>query len=378
VINKKNNYFLKKYKTDSHKNETDTDKKIEKNFFIKLEKSPKKLVRPDKRTIAAFLVILGTDTASKIIKNLSETEAEILISEMLKIEKLDQNVIKKIEEEIGEINQNYFVKDLNLKEYAFELLAKSFPAQKSSKIFNSALNYKAKSEKYEKPNLSFIENLTEKEIYDLLSDESVSVISAILTLLEPVIISKVIPLFPQEKKIEIIKRISRKIELNPDVVETIVEKLKEKSKKTEKISVKSNTKDHLAKILKLLPFSKKNEIIDAIKSEDSSLAEEIENSIFNFNDIVKIPTKSLIYALKKCKDNEIAFMLKGTDMQFREKLLKCVSQKRRLLIEEEIEYLGKVKKVDVDKKQKDFIDYLKKLEAKGKIVLFPDNEKYVE
>lgn len=377
MVKKKKNYFLNKY-TKTNQNSKNNKDKIEKNFFIKLEESNKKIYKPEKKTIATFLVLLGSDTASKILKNLTEAEVETITSEIVKLNKIDDTLIKKVKAEIGEIEPINLNKELNLKEYAFQLLTKSFGSQKGSQIFNNVLNLKAKSEKSEKPNLSFIENLTEKEIYELLADESTPIIASILTLLDPIIISKVIPLFPQEKKIEIIKRLSKKFELNPEIVETVVEKLKEKSNKIEKKVTKSDTKEHLANILKLLPFSKKNEIIDSIKADDTTLAEEIENSIFNFSDIVKIPTKSLIYALKKCKDNDVAFMLKGTDMEFRDQVLKCVSQKRRLIIEEEIEYLGKVKKSDVEKRQKDFIDYLRKLEAKGKIVLFPDNEEYVE
>jgi flagellar motor switch protein FliG len=55
-----------------------------------------------------------------------------------------------------------------------------------------------------------------------------------------------------------------------------------------------------------------------------------------------------------------------------------MSKRRREFIEDEMSVLGAVKKTDVDDKRKLFVNYLKDLEQKGKIILKPDKDIYVD
>lgn len=373
-MKKEKNFFLKNYKTFSNEEK--------KNYFLKetINTQKSKLVHPDKKTISLFLILIGAKTAAKILKNLSDDEVKKIISEIIKLEKITEEDIAKVRSEIGNIEINFDYTNFKPKEYALELLTASFPLKKAFLIFNSVLNLKEKIERYKKPDMSFLEKLTEKEIYEIICNESPVIISAILSLLKPIVIAKVLSLFPNDKKIGIIKKIAQKIEIQPEILETIIEKLKEKALKykNHKQYQTVNGKAHLAKILRLLPFQKKEMILDSLKIENENLADQIEDNLFKFEELIKIPKKSLIYALKKCKNQDIAFMLKGTSNLIKEAVLNSVSKKRRIIIEEEMNFLGKVKKSDVEKKQKEFISYLKKLESKGKVILFPDSEEYVE
>ena len=82
--------------------------------------------------------------------------------------------------------------------------------------------------------------------------------------------------------------------------------------------------------------------------------------------------------MSELDDQEIAYILKGASEELKEKFFASLTKNRRNIVKEEMNFLGKVKKKDVNEKRKMFVDYLRELEANEDIILNPDNEIYVE
>lgn len=76
-------------------------------------------------------------------------------------------------------------------------------------------------------------------------------------------------------------------------------------------------------------------------------------------------------------DSEIALILKGKPEEIRQKLLANVSERRRVLIEDESLHLGTVKRSDVEKATKEFLKYLQEQVLEGKLILLTEPDVYV-
>lgn len=375
--NKKKNFFLKKYQKDSKKKEKVSFIKVE-NKENKFEKKNKTQI-PDKRLISIFLYLIGIDNAANIIKNFNENEIETLLSEFLKIEIITVDDIKNIKEKIGNIQNISTNIDLsNKKNYVSNLLIKSLGLDKGSKLYNKILNEYSDFNKLDKYSFSFLDDFNENQIFEIISEESDSIIAIVLSMINPKKVALVLKLFSPNQAIEIIRKMSKKIEIKPEIIETIIKNIKKKSEKFNNKYIEIKGKSKLVEILKNFSSSELNLIIDNLKDVDSSLADEIEEKVFTFDDILKIPKKSLVYALKKYNDPDIAFLLKGSSDDLKNLFYKCLSKKRKMIVEEEMVFLGKVKLTEVEKKRKEFIVYLKQLAAIGKITLLIDKENYVE
>ncbi|MBN2545405.1 MAG: hypothetical protein JXB50_06390 [Spirochaetes bacterium] len=369
----KKNFFLKIYKKNPIKNK--------KKSFIKLEKKYKKNLseKPDKRSISIFLYLIGLDNSVNIIKNFKENEIKVLMIEFLKIDNITENDIKNINDKIGNIdNISTNLKISDKKEYISNLLIKAYGLNKGSRLYNEILNDYSDLNKLNKYSFSFLDDFNENQIFEIISDESDSIIAVVLSMINPKKVAMVLKLFPPNKAIEIIRKMSKKIEIKPEVIDAIINNIKKKSEKFNDKYIKIEGKNKLVQILKNFSFSDLNSIIDNLKDVDSGLADEIEEKIFTFNDILKIPKKSLIYALKKYSDPDIAYILKGSNDDIKNYFFKCISKKRKSIIEEEMVFLGKVKLSEVEKKRKEFTNHLKQLESIGKITLLSDKEVYVE
>jgi len=381
----KDNFFINKYKINSSKNldnkinsnkdfNKDQEKKI---FFEKIPEDNKQKndIIPKKKLAALLLILSGIDKAVKIIKNFSKEEIIKAVSEIIKIEKITPEELDAVERNFGKLN----IKDLSQykggKDFAINLLQKALGMTEGSALFIKCI------EENEDKNLSFLENLKPEEIYNFISEESTSVVAIILGLLDPKISSKVLMLFPKEKIPDIIKKLSSKLEINSDALDIIILKLKkevEEYKKDKTNTINISGKKKLIEILKLADPEKSKSIIEELAKEDPSLATELEEKIFTFEDIIFIKNEDLEKVLKKYSDDkEIAFILKGASDDIKNKFLTCISKRRKDIIEKEIDYLGKVRKEEVLEKRKKFIEYLKEMEKNGEILLRPDKEIYI-
>ena len=375
-MNKKN-YFLKNYKESGNKSE-ESKKELKSNepHFEKLESQEKAKHQEisKKRLTAIYFILLGVEDASNIMKHLHENEIATITSEILKTGKITNEEIAEVNKYFGGID-NKGIEKVNGKEFSRELLQKSFGVDKGSKYFIKCIE----EEKKEARSLEFIEKLNPKTIADILLKESDAVNVIILGMIEPKTAASVLKLFPKEKSVELLKKISRKTEINPEVYETVIKKLKDTvSKHSENETLELPGKEKLIEILKYSSYDKSLNIIESLENISPELANELREKVFTFADIINIPKKSLDSILKDISDENIAFMLKGASEEIKNTFFKSVTKKRKEIIKEEIDFLGMVKKKDVDEKRREFIEYIRKLEEEGKIVLSPDNEIYVE
>jgi flagellar motor switch protein FliG len=365
-----NNFFINKYKKNSNEKKDSglsDDKKIK---FEKIEEKGSKT--PKKKLAAMFLILVGTEKAKEILKTFSEEELIKITNEIIGIENITTDEIREVETSFGKVNYDGHTLKGG-KEFARTILQNAFGIEKGSGYFIKSV------EEFQENELAFLDPLSNEEIKDILADESPLVVSVILSKLDAKRSAKILGCFPKEKTVEIIKTMSGKLEITKDVYEIVLKKMKQKavdSKDDDMIKISGKAK--LVEILKYSDNEQSEKIIQDIEMDDPELADEIKDNIFTFNDIIMLKRKDLEKALKNYADKELAYILKGTKDEIKTIFFTCVSKRRRELIEDEMSVLGAVKKKDVDDRRRDFINYLKDLEQKGKISLKPDKDIYVE
>lgn len=326
------------------------------------------------RLSAVFLVLLGVDKASKVAMQFQPDEQHKIFKELQRLGNISTEDIKDTEDAFGlKAPQNGWGELPTGREFLRTLLQLMFGLSDGSVKFMK-LEEEAGVEEYE-----YLNRLSPTQLKDLLRNESDLVISTVLTLLAPIRSAEILKILPPERSAAIIQMINGKSKINNDISKMIIGKLNAKAKDicNNSANIPILGKQRLIDILRSCDQENVQQIIQAVASEDEELAKEIEEKIFTFTDILRLPKKELEKGLKDYPNNEIAFFLKGTSDAVKNVFLSCVSQRRAGVIRHEIELLGAVKKSEVLEKRRDFINYLKQLEDEGKIVLC-DDEIYVE
>jgi flagellar motor switch protein FliG len=119
-------------------------------------------------------------------------------------------------------------------------------------------------------------------------------------------------------------------------------------------------------------------LLGELRERDRELAEEVEDRLFTFENVVQLSDQDLQTLLRGLEHATIAQALKGVDTQIRDRIFANVSERAREILEQEIEFLGPVLVRDVESAQKEFVTLALDLEQAGEITLTTEEAEYVE
>lgn len=324
------------------------------------------------RKAAKFLLLLGKKEAAKVLGHFSDAEIEIITREIASIKKISKEESQSILQEFGYIKlKNPYASNGGVAA-AKEMLCNAFGEEKGINIFKKVLPFGG-----EKP-FAFLEDLENEQLIMVLRKESVPVLAVIFNYLNPVKASVVLETLHPDMQKELISRMAGMRRVAPEALRaieaTLIERIRTQGKiVTEEIDGQSV----LASILKNMNLSDEDRILSRLETEDHTLSDSIREKLFTVDTVLDMRDQDLQKVLRDFSDREVAFLLKGRDKNFRDKLLDNVSARRKELIHLEEESLGPQLRSDVDKSMKDFLNYLRDLEIQGTVLFDREKDKYI-
>jgi flagellar motor switch protein FliG len=91
--------------------------------------------------------------------------------------------------------------------------------------------------------------------------------------------------------------------------------------------------------------------------------------MFLFEYVVLIDDRSLKRLMKEIDMKDLTVSLKGVTDEVKEKFYKNMSKRAAEMLKEEMAYMGPVRMRDVDQAQQRIVAIVKKLEARGEVVI---------
>ncbi|WP_372590685.1 flagellar motor switch protein FliG [Fervidobacterium pennivorans subsp. carthaginiensis] len=317
-----------------------------------------------RRKAAILLVTMGPEKAARVLKNLEESEVEMLTIEIANLGKVTNEERKAVLEEFQNLTKAREMIVSGGIEYAKEMLIKAFGPEKAMQIIERLV-----SNLSVKP-FEFMRNADVMQIVNFLQSEHPQTIALVLSFLEPRIAAQVLSALPENLQIEVIKRISLLERASPDVVKE-VEKLLEKKfagVTTQTLSAVGGL-DTAAEIMNNLDRSTEKNIMERLTYESPELAEEIRRRMFVFEDILKLDDRSVQLVLREVNTQDLAVALKGASEELKQKIFNNMSKRAQQLLKDEIEFMGPVRVKDVEEAQQKIINIIRRLEEAGEIVI---------
>lgn len=109
--------------------------------------------------------------------------------------------------------------------------------------------------------------------------------------------------------------------------------------------------------------------IGRIRQLDSGLAEKIRDSMFTFDDLMRLDDQSLQLVLRNVPQERIAPALRAASIPTKDRMLTCVSSKAAIVIVDEIENGQRVTRADAQAAQKEICEVALRLAEQGTISL---------
>ena len=340
------------------------------------KKDEKKVGLSSLQKAAILVSSLPEEVTVKIFANLKEHEIEKLIKTILTLQPPSKDVVKNVLEEaynhLKEVTPVKIAPD-HLK----KILEKALPKEVLEKLLTQTFN-----EEEGKRIFAELEKLDAKMVANLIKNEHPQVIALILSQLKPSKSAEILQYIPKRVGVtnvqeEVIKRIASIEKISSQTLKVVANTLEE-----ELLTIGAGSEESLsgidvaAEIVNALPKETQIDLLEEIKKEDEILAENIEERMFKFEDIIKLDNKAIIEILKSVDKNELMMALKGASQEILDKFLSNMSKRAAEMFLEDMEVLGPVKKSDVEKAQKKIIERIKELINKG-VIEYGSGEEYV-
>ncbi len=132
-----------------------------------------------------------------------------------------------------------------------------------------------------------------------------------------------------------------------------------------------------AEILNLMPGQQEEQVLEAVRNHDESLAQQIIDEMFVFENLVGLEDRSIQLLLKEIDNETLVTALKGSPEAIIQKFLQNMSQRAAEMLRDDMEARGPVRVSQVEAEQKSILQTVRRLADSGEIVINSGGEDYV-
>lgn len=222
----------------------------------------------------------------------------------------------------------------------------------------------------QKTPFAFLQKAESENLLTFIEDEHPQTIALIISHLSHHKASEILVGLPEQKQVEVVRRIANMDQTNPAVIREVENGLEARLSNMLMHSMeKVGGVPTVAEILNLCDRTTEKSILEGIETEDPDLVEEIRRLMFVFEDIMLVNDKGIQSVLKEVDNDELCLALKTASEDLKNKIFSNMSERASQLIKEDMEYMGPVRLSDVENAQQRIVDVVRRLEESGEIII---------
>lgn len=314
---------------------------------------------------AILFVTLGPEASAGIIKKLPEREIQKVTYEIANLTAVKSDMKNQILSEFIEMNK---AKDYMIEggfEYAKDLLSKALGSQRAKEILEKVSEA---TEQY-RP-FSIARKADAHQLLNVITNEHPQTISLILCYLQPEKAGQILSALPEDVQSEVAYRVATMSNTSPMVIKEIEKVLNGKLSSVVRsdVTVLGGVQT-IVDILNQVDRTTEKNITEGLERENPELAERVKSSMFVFEDVVMLDDVSIQRVLREVESKDLAMALKGSSEEVANVIFKNQSKRAAAGLKEDIEFLGPVRLVDVEKAQQKIVGIIRRLDDAGEIVI---------
>jgi flagellar motor switch protein FliG len=314
---------------------------------------------------ALLFITLGPEASSGIIKKLPEAEIQKITYEIANITGVKSEQRHEILNEFIEINK---AKDFIIEgglEYAKVLLGKALGPQRAKEILDKVTEATQQYRPF-----AIARKADAHQLLNVIVNEHPQTIALILCYLQPDKAGQLMSSLSEDVQSEVAFRIATMSNTSPMVIKEIENVLDNKlsSIVRSEMTVLGGV-DTLVDILNQVDRTTEKNITEGLERENPELAEKVKESMFVFEDIITLDDVAIQRVLREVEVKELALALKGCSEEVAASIFRNQSKRAAASLKEDMEFLGPVRLMDVEKAQQRIVGVIRRLDEAGEIVL---------
>lgn len=313
---------------------------------------------------ATLLIALGVETASDVLRHLSDAEVEQVSIEVAQLRNAPSELVEAVLLEYRDVARarNYVAQ--GGADYAREVLNEALGSRRAEEVMmrvEAAMEVSA---------FHLLQTVETDQLTNFLHREHPQTAALILAHLNPRKAAEIVSGLDDELQNEIMYRLATMGNTSTEMINDIEEVIRNQLGSV--IGAETNTAggiEQVAEILNTTSRSSEESILNAIEDRSEELASSIKNLMFVFEDLVNVHASDLQTLLIEVEQDDLALALKAVSDELEDKVMNNVSERVAESLEEEMELLGKVRVSEVEEAQHRILETAQELEARDEIVL---------
>ncbi|WP_456448840.1 flagellar motor switch protein FliG [Thiolapillus sp.] len=313
---------------------------------------------------AIFMMSLGEKEAAAIIRHMEPKEVQRVGSAMAALSHVTREQINAVLGSFADAVQKETALGLDSEEYVRNTLVEAFGVEKAVNLIDRILT---------KPNSKGIESLKwldPRAIAEIFRFEHPQIVSIVLSYLDNDQAAEVLKHFPEERRADVLMRIATLDGVQPSALQELDDILERQYAGSFSLtSPASGGKETAANILNFLDADTEQQITETIQKVDEALAEEIQNLMFVFDNLLDVDDRGIQTLLREVPSDTLLLALKGADEEVQNKIFKNMSKRAADMLRDDLEAKGPVRLSEVEEAQKAILTVAKRLADEGEIAL---------
>lgn len=314
---------------------------------------------------AILFITLGPDASSGILKKLPEADIQKITYEIANITSVTSEQREEILSEFLQINK---ARDYILEggmEYAKQLLSKALGTQRAGEILEKVSEATAQYRPF-----SIARKADARQLLNVITSEQPQTIALILCYLQPDKAAQVMAELPEDTQSEVAYRIATMNNTSPMVIKEIEGVLESKLSSVVRTEMTTlGGVETIVNILNQVDRTTEKNITEGLEREDAELADKVKSSMFVFEDIISLDDVSIQRILREVEASELALALKGCSDDVANCIYKNQSKRAAASLKEDMEFLGPVRLMDVEKAQQKIVSVIRRLDDANEIII---------
>ncbi len=313
---------------------------------------------------AILLMSLGEEEAAEVFKYLSPKEAQKLGAAMASLKNVSRERIDEVLVKFNSEAMEQTTLGMDSNDYIRTVLTKALGDEKAKLVLERILQDDSTA------GIESLKWMDASSVAELIKNEHPQIIATIMLHLERDHAAQVLNLFPDRLRGDVIMRVATLDGIHPSALRElndVISKVISGSDQIKKAAMGGVRT--AAEILNFVGSASEGVILDAVRNVDDSIAQNIMDEMFVFDNLIDVDDRGIQALLKEVQSEALVVALKGASPELRDKILRNMSSRAAEMLREDLESRGPVRLSDVEKEQKEILKIVRRLADEGPIVL---------
>lgn len=323
---------------------------------------------------AVFLMTLGEDNASAVLRHMSPKEVQKIGEAMATIANVNKETVGTVLSTFSESADELTDLGVGNEEYLRRVLVNAIGEDKAGNIIDRiVMGSNSKG-------LEALKWMDPRSVAEIIRLEHPQIIAIILSYLEPDHSAEVVLCMPENMRIDTMMRIASLEGIQPSAIHELDEMLeKQFTGKTD--SIRSSNVGGLkaaANILNNMELSMEAQILEGVKEADAEMGDKIQDLMFVFDNLVDVDDRGIQMLLREISSENLIVALKGADEGVKDKILSNMSKRAATMLRDDMEAKGPVRLSEVEAAQKEILSVARRMADSGELILGGSTDELIE